>query len=318
MGLVETHLEEGEPFEIEGYDSVRNDRNMHGGGVMVLYKKQLENVIIRIDNGRLAMKVGVIYMPQEDKTSLKKMKEIYKDIEAEIKESVSRNEELIVMGDFNCKVGISQKKEPDKDISKGGKLLLDMVQKNEIIIANKNEKCHGMWTRKQRSERSAIDFILIRQDDERYMESMIIDENKTMTPYWRNEIEQRNIYTDHCMMKMNMNWRLKLADEQPKLIMGSKERERFLHELEEGKISEIIDEQSLQETYTKWNKKVIEIARRNTRKPKKLKEWKGTRLLRKAKKSVKNQLKNARKRKEREILKERGRLIEQHLRPSPN
>ena len=327
MGVVETHLEQDEPFEIEGYESVRNDRNMYGGGIMILYKEQLKNVLtvirevkseyealwIRIDNGKIAMKIGVVYMPQENKTNLNKMKEIYKNLEVEIKESVEKKEELIVMGDFNCKIGINEKEEPEKGISKGGKQLMKLVKRYELIITNKTEKCQGMWTRKQGNERSVLDYILIRQEHERYMESMTIDENKIKTPYWRNEEEQRNIYTDHCMIRMDMNWRLKLEDEQPKLVMGRKEREHFLQELEEEKISEIIDEKNLQESYTKWNKKVIEIARRNMRKPKKMKDWKEARLLRKADKSVKNQLKKTHNRKERKILKERRRLIEQHL-----
>ena len=37
MGIAESHLNEGEAFEIEGYECERCDRETKGGGVMVMY-----------------------------------------------------------------------------------------------------------------------------------------------------------------------------------------------------------------------------------------------------------------------------------------
>ena len=88
------------------------------------------------------------------------------------------------MGDFNCRVGISANKEHDGEISKGGKILLKMAKKYELCVVNKEELCTGTWTRILGEERSAIDFVLIRDDDRKFLQSMSIDENKEKTPLW--------------------------------------------------------------------------------------------------------------------------------------
>ena len=42
LGIVETHLEEGEELEIEGYNCIRKDRNKDGGGVLIAIRKEYE------------------------------------------------------------------------------------------------------------------------------------------------------------------------------------------------------------------------------------------------------------------------------------
>jgi exonuclease III len=334
VGIVETHLQEGEPFELdelEGYcKPVRNDRKeQEGGGVMLLYKKELKNIVtivgeekkdfeaiwMKINNGRIDVKVGVIYMPQETETTVVKMKEIYKKIEAEIQESIEKDERLMIMGDFNCKIGIDESSN-NSEISKGGKFLLQMVRRNDMLVLNMNEKCKGKWTRRQGSEQSAIDFILMRHGDERYLESMVIDKDKTaMTPFWKNDTEiiPKNVYTDHGMIKIVLNWKMKLEEEQTRKYMGKKEQSQFLVELEKENISKIIDTNNLQTSYSKWHNKVINIANRNMRKPKKKKEWKAARLLRKARKNIKSQIRKEKNKKERRILLQRLKLIGEYI-----
>ena len=83
------------------------------------------------------------------------------------------------MGDMNCKIGdlIDGNKE---DISKGGNI---MIKENNMIILNSLEKCRGKWTRSSGSEKSIIDYIMIGEEDENGVESIIIDEKKEMSPY---------------------------------------------------------------------------------------------------------------------------------------
>ena len=62
-------------------------------------------------------------MPQEDKKTVKQLEEIYKKIEEEITTAITQNEKIILMGDFNCKVG-SCIPNNHEEISKGGRILL--------------------------------------------------------------------------------------------------------------------------------------------------------------------------------------------------
>ena len=110
------------------------------------------------------------------------------------------------MGDFNCRVGISTNKKHDDEISKGGKILLKMAKKYELCVVNKEDLCTGTWTRILGEEKSALDFILIRDDDRKLLQSMSIDEKKEKTPLWiTKDATKRKIYTDHCMYDITEN-----------------------------------------------------------------------------------------------------------------
>ena len=93
MGIVETKLKKGENIDIPGYIPARVDRVEDGGGVMMLYKENLKGKLVstaeyrinqsemlwqKLDIGSIKMKMGLIYMPQESRTKVDKLREIYK------------------------------------------------------------------------------------------------------------------------------------------------------------------------------------------------------------------------------------------------
>ena len=98
------------------------DRDDEGGGVILAVKRSLSNIAVCT---KIKIKIGVIYMPQESRTKLDTLKEIYQAIEREIEEAAENGFSLLVVGDLNCKVGgvINGNTE---DLSKGGRLLLKM------------------------------------------------------------------------------------------------------------------------------------------------------------------------------------------------
>ena len=190
MGVAETHLNEGENFTIKGYKIKRSDRKADGGGVMVVYNEKIQNMVtvisetsdnegfdsiwIKLNNGRIAVQIGVVYMPQENESTIKELNQIYQHIENEVSTAVTNKESVILMGDFNCRIGINESTN-NGEISKGGKILLKMAKKYELCVANKEEMCSGTWTRILGDEKSAIDFVLVRDDDKKLLQSMNID-----------------------------------------------------------------------------------------------------------------------------------------------
>ena len=330
VGIAETHLCEGENFEVEGYISKRSDRKMQGGGgVMVMYHEQIQNMVtvvhetddqngfesiwIKLNNDRIVVKVGVIYMPQESETTIKKLESIYKQIENEVKRSIENKESIILMGDFNCKIGIDSNGN-DGEVTKGGKILLKMVKKYEMCVLNKEELCSGKWTRILGTEKSAIDFVIMREEDKKYVQYMTIDEKKEKTPLWiTNDAERRKIYSDHCTITSEINWRIKLQEEKPPTYMGKKGLEMFEKDLEDSKISEIIRKDEIGNTYEEWSMKVLEIAERNKRSKKKNTKWKSCRLLQKAKKGVIGKLRKEKSMKRKKLLEQRKLLLDEYM-----
>ena len=232
-------------------------------------KDGFESIWVLVNNNRVAIKVGVVYMPQENESTIKKLKEIYKQIENEVEKSVKNKESIMIMGDFNCKIGIMENGNGG-EVSKGGNILLKLVKKYELCILNKEELCAGTWTRILGAEKSAIDFVIVREDDKKFVEFMEIDEKKEKTPFWiTDDAMRRKIYSDHCMISLEKNWRLKLQEEKPPTYLGKKGLENMESEFEATKISEIIQENNLDTTYKEWSAKVLEIAERNKRRERK-------------------------------------------------
>ena len=53
-------------------------------------------------------------------------------------------------------------------------------------------------------KKSVIDYVIVNKEDIKYLNKMIIDENKEMTPY--HIVDNRTIYSDHCATQISMNW----------------------------------------------------------------------------------------------------------------
>ena len=72
---------------------------------------------------------------------------------------------------------------------------------------------------------------IIRKEDKNMKKIMVIDEEKVfMTPYWKTkDNEQKIIYSDHCMMKTGINWKMMLQESKQALYAVEKE---YKHERE--------------------------------------------------------------------------------------
>ena len=71
-----------------------------------LVNDKFEALWININNGYdIKLRVGCIYAPQESRNDLQVFKEMYKHIKEHVIEAKTRNERIIILGDFNCKIG---------------------------------------------------------------------------------------------------------------------------------------------------------------------------------------------------------------------
>ena len=100
IAITETWLNDSQDFKIDGYEVRRNDRDDIGGGILLAVREEIKNIVtetcrtekgyesiwIVIDNTKVKLKMGIIYMPQESKTPKEEMKDIYKNIRNEIQQ----------------------------------------------------------------------------------------------------------------------------------------------------------------------------------------------------------------------------------------
>ena len=167
IAITETWLEPDSPIEIEGYAVYRNDRDENGGGVMIAVKKELKNItteikrtkenlesmFIMINNSQIKLRLGVVYFPQEKD---QKLKEIYNIIKEQVERSRNEEESIIIIGDFNCRIG-NEIEGNDERVTKGGKKMLQFVEKEDLKIINCKESSQGLWTREENGTRSILD-----------------------------------------------------------------------------------------------------------------------------------------------------------------
>ena len=215
--MTETHLEEGEKVELDGYEIYYNSNTKGKGGIIVGIQEKLkhltietekkrgayETLWIKIDNKKNKINIGTVYAPQESRTKIKVYREMYRAINEKINVIKNDNEKMYLVGDFNAKVGDIIKGNKD-EVSKSGKVLKEMVLEQDLSVLNANQKCIGTWTRVLGSEKSVIDYAMVLQGDEQYITEIRIDDDKVDTPrYTRNK---KTTYTDHCAIISQMNW----------------------------------------------------------------------------------------------------------------
>ncbi len=157
--LTETHLLETEALAIKGYKIFRNDRDNKGGGILVAVREEIKHICtvvekgkeigetlwIVINNNQINIRMGVIYAPQESRTPKEDYKIMYSKLEHQLQQAKERQQKLLLMGDFNCKIGDAIKNNRP-DITKAGRLR-KMTTKHKITIVNSLDICEGLWTR---------------------------------------------------------------------------------------------------------------------------------------------------------------------------
>ena len=318
-------MHDGEEVNIEGYLPERVDREHgDGGGVMILYKNCLQNVLttvgeerenceilwMKLDNGRARVKIGVVYMPQEKSTKTPELKKIYRQIEEEVIKTHQAKESIIILGDFNCKVG-EKIQGNDSEVSKGGKLLLELCKNTGMVIGNAQKNCTGTWTRRMGNERSILDYVLLWKDEITSLKSMKIDENQEFTPY--SEYQNQITYSDHYMIEINLDWIQKSKDEASMGMFKRIDYGEYEKHIEESNIREILDPENFEESYKKWSEEVLKTAKQCSKKTKRKTVWKSNRILTTAKRRIQKKLKKHCQPRERKILMMRKRLILEHI-----
>ena len=273
--ITETHLDKDEKITIEGYRIFDNNNKKGKGGIIIGVKDNLKNITIetekicdkyqtlwiRIDNKNNKINIGTVYAPQESKNNLKVFNDMYKTIQDKVTRIKHDGERLVLNGDFNAKIGkiIKDNKE---EVSKSGKVLLQMTLEEDLNIVNTNEKCEGKWTRILNNEKSVLEYMIIRQEDEKYVDSIRIDEEKMNTPRYKNKNKQYT-YTDHCSIILTMKWteaNIERARNEKTMVINEETLEKFNQCTNGTELTQIAGtNEGLDIKYEKWEKTMTRI-----------------------------------------------------------
>ena len=168
--------------EIIVMESMRDQKDKKGGGIMVLYKDSKEIELKKIDckNKDLLQLKGsiygektlilVVYFAVNDKERNKRIKE-------EIESIIDDEEEAVILtGDFNGHTGLQGTQRVDEN----GRVILEWMEKYKMILLNEDERCEGVYTWSRNDQRSVIDYALVSQKMYDRVTKIRIDEDKEL------------------------------------------------------------------------------------------------------------------------------------------
>ena len=102
-----------------------------------------QSLWILLTNAKKKTKIGVIYAPQENVTPNNELKLMYEDIKEKIKIGKEGKQQILIIGDFNAKIG--EALEGNKtQVTKGGRQLLKLANRENIMFNTVKEKCKGV------------------------------------------------------------------------------------------------------------------------------------------------------------------------------
>ena len=147
----------------------------------------------------------LVYGPQEDASEVEKPM-FYDRVTYQIERAKLVGESVILIEDFNAKLGKDLTKNDIHDMSKNGKLLYQLYTNAELELLNSGDKCKGVLTRinnKNCFEKSVLDYAFFSPSLISYIESLNIDEMKCETP--SRFLKRGERPSDHYAMTMKMN-----------------------------------------------------------------------------------------------------------------
>ena len=140
IALAETLIEDDEEVKIEGY-KISKPAEKGSRGIMIAVAKDLEKITsivmedntsgeqiwIKVCNGKVNLRIGLIYAPQENKIKVMELRKMYRMIQEQVNKGKLKNEKIMVVGDFNCKIGKEVEGNKEK-VTKGGRILMKLIK----------------------------------------------------------------------------------------------------------------------------------------------------------------------------------------------
>ena len=105
--------------------------------------------------------------------------------------------------DANAKLGNMIIRQDPNEISQNGRLLLNIIERESLVLLNTSQQCRGVITRhrvtKENEEKSALDYMLTCDQLATFLEEMLIDEerNFTLTKYATMKGIRKIVKCDH-------------------------------------------------------------------------------------------------------------------------
>ena len=194
--VQETKVTRKNQFNVPGYEFFEKPRiGKGGGGVMIGVRKDIDGVPVVVSNHDEDVEILVIeivlkamtirfltgYGLQEGAPE-DEINKFYAAFEEEVIRCEQDGCGLIAELDFNAKLGMEIIKGDPNPMSVNGRLMWEIVQRQECTVVNATELCKGTLTRsrmkKDIKEESVLDYVIVNARIQPFLQQMEIDEAK--------------------------------------------------------------------------------------------------------------------------------------------
>lgn len=189
-------------------------------GVSILLKKELANnlkwrsvserlIVAEFKiSGRSVVVIGVYWLDDCAKSA---MKDSFQNNLKSIVENVDKEHELVILGDFNSRVGVDKNSSVvgsygEPEINNNGRRLTELCKylnlKIQNTFFNHEDKHKYTWYHPRQSRRTLIDFCITRQDTSFFVEDVVA-------------CRWLECGTDHIFLEATLSFQLQDEDERP-------------------------------------------------------------------------------------------------------
>ena len=230
--LQETKMKKTGKLQLQDFVIFEKIReNNDGGGLMTLVHENFEPIMIPDEHTEFLVvdifgHFGPIrtincYGPQEN-LDLEKRTEFFMELEMKIISARESKKLICIQFDANSKFGRNIIPGDPHPMSSNGKILSEVLGRNDLIIVNGTEKCKGLITRirntTQGTEKSVIDFFVVCQELYKKIVKMTIDEDRqfVLSRFYKFKTSTKVVESDHNMLLLEIcfKWSQKLKVER--------------------------------------------------------------------------------------------------------
>ena len=127
--------------------------------------------------------------------------DFFTQISIQVNRAILSGNSVMLVGDFNAKLGKGLIKGDVHDINANGKTFQSVLQLFDMVAINSLSLCNGVFNNNP-DEKSILDYVCITKDISDLLLNMYVDEKKLYTP-WR-KLKRGKKYTDHNAILITM------------------------------------------------------------------------------------------------------------------
>ena len=250
--------------------------NNEGGGLMTIVHENMQPIQIPTEHSEF-LEVDIFgtfgcirtincYGPQEN-LSIDARTEFFVELESRIICAKENQKLICIQFDANSKLGQNVIPGSPHDISSNGKILIEVLNRQDLIIVNSTEKCSGVITRIKNTargqEESAIDFFVVcRQLFEKVIK-MTIDEDRkfVLTRFYKSKTITTKVESDHnlLIMELDFKWnqKVKMDRKEVYILRDLDSQKEFTENTSKNKkFVEVLEKNNIKNGGAKWLKEL--------------------------------------------------------------